>query len=228
MGLYDTVTVGMPLPGENPYNYNHFQTKSLGSRMDDYTITKNGDLRLNGELVPFSGDLECYTSNFRAGANGCTFTAKGEDFVSATWLFDVLDGHVVGVGQTEFSRKPALPYSMLIHRKDDSTPEEARRYDEVQTADLAGSTMYLRWGSLDDNDRGYWVKVLSSNKKQLVVEDSNGDFETLYRSTFGSTLFDSKEAAAAYVAQRKATAEEHAEFYRKALEERNSTHLNSR
>jgi hypothetical protein len=55
MGLFDTIKSEIDLRGINGEPLEHFQTKDLGSSMDNYTLTKDGRLMLDVmklEVVP--------------------------------------------------------------------------------------------------------------------------------------------------------------------------------
>jgi hypothetical protein len=122
MGMFDTITIEYPLPGENPYGYKEFQTKDLDCVLDHYTVDADGQLwravRLSSDSTAsleqdFTGTINCYTSNFAAWAYGHVFTPEGEDLVNVDYriIFDM--GRLVTIEQTAIKRESALPSSAL-------------------------------------------------------------------------------------------------------------------
>lgn len=62
MGMFDDIQVEYPLPdlGTIPIEEQSFQTKSLACFMRFYTITYNGLLRCEDEIVDYHGDIFFY------------------------------------------------------------------------------------------------------------------------------------------------------------------------
>lgn len=61
MGMYDTISVRYPLPVDPPLPIGEkFQTKDLGCDLDEYDLTEDGELHLDGSLCSFTGVVRFY------------------------------------------------------------------------------------------------------------------------------------------------------------------------
>jgi len=74
MGLYDEINCNYPLPESENIKWpsgQHFQTKSLDSMLNIFTITPEGILQdQKGERVYFTGEIEFYDSPLGTYTNG--------------------------------------------------------------------------------------------------------------------------------------------------------------
>lgn len=222
MGMYDTIRFEYPLPGENPFGYDSFQTKDMECQLGEYTVTSDGCLVLNGEIVKYSGSLECYTSNWRAVMSGFVFTSGGEDHISITYSVTFTDGRLVDIRQTEFTRELALDAEATRERRHLSVQAvEAARYEHVQSGGtMIGEILWLKWGSLDPSYGGEAVRVVAENDKELIVQKADTKFETMYRSQYGRTLFGTEEEALKYDTRRTAQQESERLFYTRLMNDK--------
>src|SRR5688500_1170508 len=92
MGMYDEIRCKAPLPGNaatfvTPDHW--FQTKDLECALGNYEITEDGklihvsrmlDQQAVDSTISHHGDINFYTANWRAFADGVTYTQNGEDF----------------------------------------------------------------------------------------------------------------------------------------------------
>lgn len=205
MGLYDHITVKMPLPGKKPDfvknpTEHQYQTKDLDCAMLDYVIDEPGWLRdSNGVVTDDTVDIDFYDSNSVASAYGMLFTRNGEDYESVEYRAQVVNGMVRSIEQTEYTREPALPYSEC-NTKDKPSAKMAQ-WKERQAEDLVGRNMYLLYGG---SDSGTDVKVVACGTKEWCVRDAKGSLHTIHRFQRDVILFDSEEDAFTDKAERAA------------------------
>lgn len=116
MGMFDTITIDYPLPGENPYGYREFQTKDLDSQLYSYRIDADGQMYgpLEASAAPrcaFTGVINARCGNWSALSFGVTFTPTGEDHVFIDYEIILKDGKLLSIKQKSFERQAALPAS---------------------------------------------------------------------------------------------------------------------
>jgi len=109
MGMFDTIRTKMPLPGITLPDFVEpgFQTKDLHCNLDDYTLTEEGTLKLDGELVPYTGEVNMYTCNSSIWSGGSTYTRGGVDEVWVEYKLLFAEGRLIYINQTKYEQKPA-------------------------------------------------------------------------------------------------------------------------
>lgn len=215
MGLYDYIICRMQLPGRTPtwVQPDHpFQTKSLECWMKTYTIDEDGAF----SEVGYTGIIEFYDSNV-VGSGPALYTRDGEDSEWVEYKAVVERGYVTSLEQTEYKRQAAWPSSKqqeYWNRKNTVDKALAR----LAESNLVGQRLYIFWGG---QDKGYWVKVLLQNKRQLCVEhEADSKFHRKEswelldpRHAFGRTIWDDEEKAlSARVAEKKIWDDAKAEY----------------
>jgi hypothetical protein len=83
--MYDTIICTAPLPKKANFikdARHQYQTKSLGCHLETYWIEMERGLSLDGDQVPFSGEIVFYDDNCVGAAYGFTYTGFGEDYES--------------------------------------------------------------------------------------------------------------------------------------------------
>jgi len=64
MGLLDTINCEYPLPNHKHLESREFQTKCLEEGLNHYTITEDGNLMLDDEIVPHTGWVNFYNYDY--------------------------------------------------------------------------------------------------------------------------------------------------------------------
>ena len=220
MGMFDYLHCYYPLPGKPPYGpegHGGYQTKNLTCGLDLYKITENGELLVqkftpDGELevengspvwkkVNYTGVINFYDSNICASGPGF-YTNDGSDAVSVDYQAKFLNGVLVDLKETSLEVGPALPsHTNKVYRD----YEEA--YPEMPQ-DL--KRIYVLWGSVQENEKGYYGKVESISNKDICIKvegdhtyKKDGDLEIVQKWQWGSTIFLNEEDAFAHRDARK-------------------------
>lgn len=226
MGMYDDIVCDYPLPGEPPsfVGPGHaFQTKDLDCAMSTYRITADGELKLEREIfsadqgnavvVDFTGEVRFYTSNVAGGSHGFTFTRHGENAETVEYVAEISHGKLTSLRQTSRTVRPAL--SM----RDDWTEPDSD-IDDVSPPEAyhAGMELFCVWDGCPDS--GQRVTVLAETSHQLCVvkigDEPPSSMQTLYKTSFGTTIFLSAEHARQVLTRRA----ERLLATRKALQEK--------
>jgi hypothetical protein len=216
MGMFDDIICDYPLPGTVPEWATapefRFQTKDLDCTLSTYRINHFGQLNLvkfrDGEqqaveeLEPYTGYLDFYMSNTRGCAYGFSFTSHGEDRESVEWRARFRNGQLESIEQTEYTREVALPTSDMPRLGQPIEPEP----EHTAPPDIwAGQELWCQWGSSNARiEDGYPVKVLAETKHEIAYvrtdeTQSMNSLEKTHKSSWGHTLFASREAAEAHL-----------------------------
>jgi hypothetical protein len=151
MGLFDTVHCKKALPADAPEFLKKspfFQTYDLGRGMGEYTITEDGVLQVESNMMSWILEealkvdhkplaipltyrrkrIEMYASNLRGGAprggKYVYFTDDGSDYISVTYVVQIRNGKVSSIKEKSRSAQPARPYSEMNGEPDASGPAE--------------------------------------------------------------------------------------------------------
>jgi len=142
MGLFDEIYCKKKLPDDAPEFVKKcpaFQTYDLGRGMGQYTITEDGQLVLESNMMTdilreiFKSEpkplpikyvrkkIEMYASNLRAGGPGkgknkgkwIEYTENGEDYISITYVVQIRNSRVSSIKEKWRETKSARPISEL-------------------------------------------------------------------------------------------------------------------
>jgi len=109
MGLFDSVICEYPIVGGLPawIGEHAFQTNDLDCKMSTYTLDSGGRLRLNGEILDWTGRLTLYASNIVATGPG-VYTEHGEDAEAIQCVATVVHGYIADPMTCIRTSNPAL------------------------------------------------------------------------------------------------------------------------
>lgn len=104
MGLFDYVKCEYPLPDGEDGSCLEFQTKDFDDPyMNHYCIRDDGTLWLEGEQIPFHGDLEFYTSNVNGSSPRGCLTRNNEPATFWNYVARFTEGKVTSIkGQKSY------------------------------------------------------------------------------------------------------------------------------
>lgn len=219
--MFDSVQCFYPLPGNPPPDVHtyEFQTKDLDCTLASYVITHQGELLLHETLCSyFTGTVVIYASNVVAHGVG-VYTRNGDDAHYLEYSLKIVDGRVVEANETENRSQPALSSEKLrqIEREWDGQQSPSCKPKEL----AIGDTLYVLYGGRQV-DEGYEIKVVNFNNKQIVGERLIKDqptFELLWRSSYGTILFDDREQAQEHYDNRNRMVEFKRARYQELLQE---------
>jgi hypothetical protein len=196
MGMFDEIICDYPLPGEPPEfvrDPGHvFQTKSLDSTLDTYTITADG--RLVPGMDTFTGEIEFHDDNIAGAAEGFWFTRGGEDAEFVAYLARFRDGVLREIAETSRDRKLALPVASL----DRPGPPPPRKStggsgDDAPPPPLLGRRMCRRRYAGNDAFRAEWFEVAAESEREVVILKHDGRFEVVDRRRVAETFHGSED-----------------------------------
>jgi hypothetical protein len=214
MGMFDYIKCLYPLPGKNPFGAEgEYQTKSLDSTLEIYTITEDGLLlgRDGSKPLDYTGYVEFYASNV-AGSGPGLYTPDGADAVAVDYRAKFLDGKLQEIEETSYSVEPALPAKQMRYEPE---PDYVPIPEDLARA-------YVLWGSLHRDSKGYYGQVLARSGNQLCLKvegdgdggfHCEGDLELIDTRNWGRTLFLTEEDAFAHRDFRQAQLDRHVKEY---------------
>ncbi len=212
--MYDYIRCEYPLPGNPPSWATEFQTKDLGCEMEQYTITADGRLT-GGDFSDFTGTISFYDNNVVASGPG-TYTRNGEDAQWVEYRVIFVDGKLINIKEIENRSQRSMKYEPC--RYPELTPEDLKRIQDRRAESLIGKTMWLWWGSLNPEHKGYPVTVVIENDKEWIAQAQDGSFEKVDRYQRDNCLFDSYADAKSHNDERKARWERKKQEYEAAIQ----------
>lgn len=200
--MYDNLICEYPLP--NPPDFvreNHmFQTKSMDCSLSTYTITKEGQLKFSSgwdneesNIEDFTGTIIFYDSNI-CGSGPALYTRNGEDAVSVDYSAKFVDGKLTNLEQISLEVEPAFKRRNFIRKVE---KDEKEKYMARISESLLGKNVYVLWGSLDRDSKGYYANVVTETNDEICVKSDAKKLEILSRNLRDHIFWDSEEEALA-------------------------------
>jgi len=205
--MFDEITCDYNLPGRIPDFVKPigevYQTKSFECTMTHYHIAQDGSLSITDHAgvtsqEDFTGVVNFYTSNSCGGWGEMTYTTKGEDFESVSYVATFVSGKLTKFECELYERGPALPATEMRffgkQESKDKIAEDLKKEKKLRDESLIGKTMYVQYGG---PSKGYPVKVVYEGPKQWCVQKKTkkGELELIDRWSRGHTFFKSKAEA---------------------------------